>query len=383
MVGAAAAAWALVGCDLGTPATTYDVPGDDVAAGDINGDGHLDLFAGLVPGGTTGNFLVNDGSGGFTLTPREVPSVPTPGQSAQPQTFALADANGDGLDDLLIGNPWEGQFTDGTTVWLLPNDGQGGFGPPVSAAEDQHPKGFTGSITWDHGDVDGDGDLDLVVLNSGVQRAITRLGDGAGGFGPGATTTMPFSWFAKVQLADVNADGLDDFVAAGTALVSGDLGGWVVVGPSDGSGAFPNPATYRSIDPQEEDGIEALAVGDLDGDGDQDLIGAVRSNNPSVKSLSLNLGNGDGTFAPAVARTVPFQPRQIAAADVDGDGQLDVLVVRPGATKVLFGDGTTRFPRERDLGSAGTALVVELNGDGAPDVVFRNPGKVTVYLNAL
>lgn len=149
---------------------------------------------------------------------------------------------------------------------------------PTSAATDELPKGWTGAISWNHG----------------------------------------------------NADGLADLVAPGTTLTEGSLRGAIVVGLGDGTGAFPDPTSYLSIDSQEEDGIDALAVGDF-----------------------------------------------------DGDGHLDLLLIGPGETKVLFGDGTAQFPRERSIGAAGLAVVAELNGDTRTDAVFCDGVSMTVYLNAL
>lgn len=103
-----------------------------------------------------------------------------------------------------------------------------------------------------------------------------------------------------------------------------------------------------------------------------------------TNTMSLLLNNGDGTFAAAVERPAPLNaPRGLEATGVDGDGHVDLLAVGPDGSALRFGDGTTEFPRDRDVAAKGRVVVEDLNGDGRPDLAFRVDGKVDVFLNNL
>lgn len=379
----------VAGCDLGVPAVVYDAPrGEALAAGDINGDGHLDFFVGVddTETGVVGHFMVGDGAGAFT--PQSL-DLPVRGDTQ------LADVNGDGHDDLLIGtwrtyDPPRQSTREEQTIHLLLNDGAGGFGPAVAVAVTSRIyEGIFGAYTWDHGDINGDGRLDLVILNcSPDQTAMAWLGDGAGGFGaPVTTTAVPPVGFMKVQLTDVNADGRDDLVSAGQGAIGGlpasDVEGHVGVGLSDGSGAFLGATAYRATDLPQFSTLQSLRAGDFDEDGDEDLIALHQDGQGPLSTLSLLAGNGDGTFAAAVDRALPLAARQVEVADLDGDGHLDLLLEAKGAAKVLFGDGTSQFPRTREIPWDGTLFVGDIDGDAKPDAAFRRYANLAVYLNGI
>ena len=375
------AALGLVGCDLGVPATAYGAAGTQVAAGDVNGDGHTDFFVGMVPGTLAGNFLVNDGAGAFGSIQMPFVSAPAP-ISGGTRTIRLADVDSDGFDDMVwaIADPKD-PSSDEFSLAVLPNDGDGGFGavafgPALTLAD--------GANSWLRsavGDVSGDGHPDVVMYATG-QPVSTWLGDGAGGFGEVVQTTLSQWVVGGVQLADLDADGRDDLVLAG-ATASSEPVGIVHVGLSDGTGAFPDPVAYPTAPQPSVGGVGAIAAGDIDADGDQDLVGPNVASGAPTASLTLLLNNGDGTFALPVERTVPLAASQVSTADFDSDGYVDLLLVSDTEAKILFGDGTTRFPRERVLASHGLVSVGELSGDAEPDITFRAPDTLTVFLNAL
>lgn len=190
-------------------------------------------------------------------------------------------------------------------------------------------------------DLDGDGLDDLAVVTHGNGVAIMLRRDG--GFGaPELVLQGPDSLFLfSVAAADFNHDGIADLAVVSSEIFGGP--GGVVILVRNGDGTFGEPSTIAS---GTSSSSRDLAVGDFNGDGNLDLV--ITNKAPS-NSLSVLLGNGDGTFqsATVVELGLPFQPGLVAAADFDEDGSLDVVVSFVGThfVGVLLGDGQGGFTR--------------------------------------
>lgn len=188
---------------------------------------------------------------------------------------------------------------------------------------------------------------------------------------------QPFRW---VAVADVNGDGKRDMVTAncGSGTVSVLLG--------NGDGTFQLAETYDSGG----QAPLAIAIADVNRDGKPDIVVA----NSGSGTVGVLLGNGDGTFQPAVTYDSGGPPADLVVADVNRDGKPDLVVVtcstvgcfdQGGAVAVLLGngDGTFRAPVTYGAGIPTSAAVADVNGDGNPDVVvanWDNPGTVAVLL---
>ena len=304
---------------------------------------------------------------------------------------AAADVNSDGYPDLLAANSYVSNTIgvrlgkgDGT-FWDVAKFGSGGGGPlsivPV--------------------DLNGDGKLDLVVLNQGPCYACTGdsvvsilLGKGTGKFqtavtydagGVGAGGIGP----SQLAVADMNRDGKLDIIVSLCAPAGsscGDGNGVVSVLLGNGDGTFRPALTHNSGSSSTQGG---LAVGDVNGDGKPDVLitnQCASSGDCSRGAVGVLLGNGDGTVRRAVIyATAGWSANGIVAADVNGDGKLDVLVagcglsdcwVPNGTVTVLLGkgDGTFQAPIAYDSGGrdANGLAVADLNGDGELDVVVAN-----------
>ncbi len=224
-----------------------------LALGDFDGDGDLDSYV-VNWGAGDSQIWLNDGAGGFTLSPASLP--PATGHSG-----AVGDLDGDGDLDLLSG--------DFSSVRFWSNDGRGVFTQTAEIT------GFYEVAALDLGDVDGDGDLDaLAVEYETIAGSHVLLNDGAGAFSDSGQVLGGGS--RAGLLGDVDGDGdLDAVTGNGENLEV-----WL----NDGGGTF----TFADQFPG-PDGFMSGALGDLDGDGDLDLFYGNRND----IYIRINANNAD------------------------------------------------------------------------------------------
>ncbi len=177
----------------------------------------------------------------------------------------------------------------------------------------------------------------------------------------------------SIAVGDFNLDGRLDVVVVN----SGDNNVSVLLG--NGEGTF-QPAVDYPVGSYPK----SVAVGDFNGDGKPDLVVANSVNN----NVDVLLGNGDGTFQPAVNYTVGTFPVSVAVADFNGDGKLDLVVANVDSNNVSVllgnGDGTFQTPAVNYAAGTGpeSVAVGDFNGDGKPDLAVANfsSGNVSVLL---
>ena len=286
-----------------------------VALGDVDGDGDLDLLTANI-GNNNVSVRLNDGSGNFTA-PATNPDLAV-GDS--PQSVALGDVDGDGDLDLLTAN------SGSNTVSVQLNDGSGNFtdhptNPALAVGDSPQSVAL--------GDVDGDGDLDLLTANANSANVSVLLNDGSGNFTPPATNpNIPVGDSPQsVALGDVDGDGDLDLLTANSGSNT------VSVRLNDGSGNFTDHPT--NPDPAVGNGPRSVALGDVDGDGDLDLL----TTNAFSDNVSVLLNDGSGHFTdhptnPNPNLPVGSSPYSVALGDVDGDGDLDLLTANFGSDNV-------------------------------------------------
>ncbi len=331
-----------------------------VVTGDFNGDGKLDLVVSNSDGGSI-SVLLGNGDGTFQV-------AASYGAGSSPISIAVGDFNGDGKVDLAVAN----YGTNYASVLL--GNGDGTFKGAVSYGAGSYP------VSVAVGDFNGDGKPDLVVANQDSNDVSVLLGNGDGTF-QASVNYRAGSLLDSVVVGDFNGDGRLDLAVAnyGSNNVSVLLG--------NGDGTFQAPVNYRA-----GLGPDSVTTGDFNGDGKLDLLVANNcgSSGSCVNgSISVLLGNGDGTFRTAVNYGVGTNPGSMAGGDFNGDRKLDVAVANFSAGKVsmLLGNGDGTFQTVLNFGAGfepSSIAVGDFNGDGRLDLAVAITGTdaVSILLQA-
>jgi hypothetical protein len=268
-----------------------------LTTGDWNSDGNIDLAtANVIPTGNTVGILFGDGTGMFSM-----PHTYTVGQ--EPDGLAAADFNNDGNLDLAVTN------YDAGTISLLLGDGAGNFPAAMSSTI----PGFDGPCAPVAADFNGDGNIDLAIVNQDSNNVNILLGNGNGTFQSFSNTSVG-QQPQRMQLGDFDGDGNIDLVTvdANSYQVTALLG--------DGTGGIKQQASFPACVPQPS--ALAVAVADINGDNNQDLVvGCV-----AYSQFAVLLGDGKGGFAPQALFPAGASAPAIAAADLTGDGRPEVVL---------------------------------------------------------
>jgi hypothetical protein len=291
------------------------------------------------------------------LEDRTVPSFLVAGSypaGKEPESVAADDFNGDGTLDVAVAT-----YLDNSVNVLLGN-GDGSF---------QNPTSYTVGMYADAvvaGDFNADGIPDLAVarFSSPIGKVSVLLGNGDGTFQVAVDYSVspdPVS----LAVGDFNGDGIQDLAVGTTGMVSILLG--------NGDGAFQHAGDYKNGEGNFAGGA-AVTVADLNGDGFQDIAVA---NYLVGNTVSVLLGNGDGTFGAAKSYPAGYDPEGLAAADFNGSGTVDLAVADYGANSLSVlmgnGDGSFQAPVMYDVGTHPIAVAIgDWNGDGVTDLAVAN-----------
>ena len=323
-----------------------------IAVGDFNGDGIPDLAI-TNNSSTSVSVLLGNADGSFqTARLNDVGSAPV--------GIVAWDFNGDGILDLAVAN------SQGVSILL--GKGDGTFQP-----QNLITLGF-GTSPWAMAvaDFNGDGKADLAVTDANNAVVRILLGNGDGTFNVEDMQTQVGTDPEGVAVGDFNDDGIPDLAVTNFGSASGTNGLSILLG--NGDGTFQTQVNYTTGKVP-----IGVVVGDFRSDGKLDLAIA----NLNDDTVGIFLGNGDGTFQSQLPYTTGSMPYGVVVADFNGDGKPDLAVSNsddpPNSSVTVFlgnGDGTFQAqPNNYTVGANPNGLVVgDFNGDGAPDIATANNG---------
>ncbi|HZL34245.1 MAG TPA: VCBS repeat-containing protein [Tepidisphaeraceae bacterium] len=351
----------------------------DVAVGDFNHDGNLDMAV-LSANGPYSTIKIFYGlANGSFLKPINVP-LHNGGV-----TLSAADVNGDGLPDLVVsggvdfgiatdvnGNPLPNQpgpnAFAGQKVLVLTNLGNGVFSKPV-----RYRAGNFEARDLITADFNGDGLPDVAVLRSQDQFAVL-LGqknvNGTGVLGPPVTYAAG-SNPRGIAAGDFNHDGKLDLVVANSDFLTPTLKVYL----GNGDGTFAAGQNYFG-----GNFVDSVAVGDFNGDGNLDI-----ATSSFTSALRIYPGNGDGTFGPPQSFASGQFGNFVLAGDFNGDGKTDVAVISTYGTHILLAGSSAAPPPnpsvlDATLGGGGSRTLTYLDAGGARATLsLAGPGSAVVH----
>jgi len=336
-----------------------------VAIADVNKDSRPDV---VVTNSLTDqvSLLLGNGNGSFqNAVPFTVGSGGSPVQGFFPAYVTVADMNGDGNLDLMVAN------NNTSSIALLTGDGKGSFGKPANMSVGRTPVAVLA------GDFNHDGKNDFVTSNLDGHTISVVLGKGGGKFLEVSTVAASAG---PVQMVsdDFNRDGITDLATVNAGNSQDGTTVSVFFGQT-GARFSRQLALKVGTDPL------SLATGDFNNDGLPDIVAANFGKYPDDPgSISLLLNKGNGAFQPAVNFPAGDFPDFVAAADFNRDGNLDLVVsdfgtnVGVAGISVLFGDGKGGFSAPVRVGPnidfAFQVLTGDFDRDGNSDIAYSSSG---------
>lgn len=359
--------------------------GVGIAIGDVENDGDLDIFVGTSEGNARDRLLINNGNGFFEDdTTRRMP--PKSG-FAFTEDADFADIDNDGDLDIIIA---QARPDSGDQNLVFVNDGAGFFANETLL---RLPVGSGGTMDRTYGiatgDVNGDGNVDIYIANGFTTGDQLLINDGSGRYRENSSSLPRSATFLNSiapEFADVDGDGdLDLMIGTG-----GNAEFVPHLFINDGLGRFDDQTEFRFSSDRSANAFATEFV-DIDGDGDLDVMFC---NFPGRASLWVN--NGEGFFRDETELRLPFNASSctsLASGDFDEDGDFDVAMGRDpdddqlGPNLVLINsDGLGHFigtPLLQGDGGGFSAAFFDIDEDEDLDLLFLNKLEHQLWVNRI
>jgi hypothetical protein len=324
-------------------ATTSPFEPTSVVVGDFNGDGNQDLAVLSANGIGSVNIYLGHGDGTFGAATNFKVATSNSGS----RLLAIGDFNEDGIQDLVATN------TSLNNVAVLLGNGDGTFNTAVPYA--LNTSGNLGQAPWNVvvGDINGDGDQDLVVASDNAGSVSILQGNGDGTFQDVTYIATGAQQVGSVTLADFDGDGNPDLATTSAP----DNAVYILINNSKKNKIdFGTPTKYTM-----NGGPYYLTIGDFNRDGKPDIISA----NDGANNVGVMIGNGDGTFAGAAYYGVGAGSIFANVGDINGDDRVDLTAVTDNGLSVLL-SGQTETATLSNVTVAGCSvqsLVATYGGD--------------------
>jgi hypothetical protein len=356
---------------------------NSVAIGDIDGDGKLDLVVANINSNTVSVYRNTSTNG--TLSSGSFATNIDFVTGENPVSIAIGDIDGDGKLDLALANRGSSTVSVYRNTSTSGNISSGSFETNIDFATGNTP--FSVSI----GDLDGDGKLDLAVANAGSNTvSVLRNTSTSGTIASGSfetevnfeTGTGPFN----VSIGDIDGDGKLDLV-----VMNYNVSTISVLRNKATSGTIASGSFETKVDFATGNEPNSLAIGDLDGDGKLDLaVVNINSNTISVyRNISTSGTIESGSFETKVDLVAGNAPCSIAIGDIDGDGKLDLVVGSLSTVSVYRNTATSgtitsgSFETNIDFATGKkpySIAIADIDGDGKLDLAVANYNLSTVSL---
>jgi len=345
--------------------TTNADSAESVYAADIDGDGDMDVLSASSLDNKIAWYENADGLGTFGA--QQIIST----NVDKPSTVRAADIDGDGDMDVVSAS-----FLDNKVAWYENTDGLGSFG-----AQQIITTNALSASSIHIADINGDGDMD-VVSTSFIDDKVAwyENTDGLGSFGAQQIITTNADGAKSVYVTDIDGDGDMDVLAA--ALFDQEIT-WYE--NTNGLGNFSSEQIITTI----ANGARSVFAGDIDGDGDIDVMSASIQGDDKVAWYENT--DGQGAFgSQQIVNTNADNPRAVYTADIDGDGDMDVLSASIDDDKIAWyentdGEGTFGSQQVITLNAASAVSVfaTDIDGDGDMDVLSASiaDDKIAWYEN--
>lgn len=333
-----------------------------MAVADVNNDGRADVLAiryvgsASVPADQLLVFLQR--SDGSLADPIPVALDARP--SCAPTALATGDVSGDGRTDVTV-------LLGGCGVLPLYQSTSGGL-----VAGSNLPVSVIGPSRLLIVDLNGDGRKDLVGYSVVGNAVSFWLQDATGVLQPRPAMTLSDGYRPDFAVGDINGDGRPDLVFSGSSSLS--AAATLVLQQADGSFAAPIDLPRGNL------GLPGtgIAIGDINGDGRNDLVVTHGGNSPAWISVYLHQSNGQ--FGPATYISSSDLPEGVLVTDIDMDGRLDIVVGHAGSRTLgvylQHSDGSMGsellYRAPWNSGGLYAMVAADVNGDGRPDIVSMN-----------